>query len=96
MIVADLTKNKERIIFKIKSQITGATNENVKLVMLKMIAMLPQFESEKAILKNIDKLTMKATLSYIKNDIKFNSFQSESISEKIEIKRNESMPSSCR
>lgn len=66
MTTQDLSKNRERIINKIKSQITLATKEQIIDVMNKMVAMLPQFSEDKPLAKNIDKLTIKATLSYIK------------------------------
>ena len=59
MTTQDLTANRDRIIRKINSQITKATNDNIKAVMTKMIAMLPLFANEKATMANIDKLTMK-------------------------------------
>lgn len=96
MTTLDLSNNKERIIKKIKSQITLATKENIVAVMNKMIAMLPQFENEKPTVKNVDKLTMKATLSYIKNDISFTKEQGEAIDINIERRRNESLQSSLQ
>lgn len=96
MTTQDLTNNKERIIKNIKSQITLATSENIKGVMVKMLAMLPQFSSEKATMKNIDKLTMKATLSYIKFD-KVNTInQNTAIDVAYAIKQKESRPSSLQ
>jgi len=96
MTTQDLTNNRERIIQKIKSQITSATSTNIIDVMSKMIAMLPQFEAEKATKGNIDKLTIKATLSYIKNGIKFTASQSQNIDAVLEAKRNESLPSNLQ
>lgn len=92
----DLTNNKERIIKNIRFQITLCTNDNIKGVMNKMIAMLPQFENEKATMKNIDKLTAKATASYIKYDKVNTSIQNDKIDANLEIKRNQSLPSSLQ
>lgn len=96
MTTQDLTANRDRIISKIRSQITNATADQVKDVMTKMVAMLPQFASEKATKSNIDKLTMKATLSYIKYGIQFTAQQSDAIESRLEIKRNQSLPSSLQ
>ena len=96
MTLQDLTNNRDRIIRRIKSQITMATSENIKSVMVKMIAMLPQFENEKSTMANIDKLTMKATLSYIKSGIKFTETQKQVIADNYEAKQRESRPSSCQ
>ena len=94
MTTQDLTANRDRIIRKINSQITKATNDNIKAVMTKMIAMLPLFANEKATMANIDKLTMKATLSYIKTGRTFTSEQSEAVAEAYEAKQRESRQSS--
>lgn len=94
MTTQDLTNNRDRIIRKINSQVTKATSENIKSVMVKMIAMLPQFENEKATMANIDKLTMKATLSYIKSGMKFTEIQKEVVAENYEAKQRESRQSS--
>lgn len=94
MTTQDLTNNRDRIIRKINSQITKSTSENIKSVMVKMIAMLPQFENEKATMANIDKLTMKATLSYIKSGMKFTEIQKEVVAENYEAKQRESRQSS--
>jgi len=96
MTLQDLTNNKERIIKKIKFQITMATTNNIKDVMEKMVAMLPQFESEKPTMSNIDKLTSKATLSYIKNGLKFTQEQANRIDEVLEQKRKDSLPSNLQ
>lgn len=96
MTTLDLTKNKERIIKKIKFQITLATKDNIIGVMNKMIVMLPQFEKEKATMANIDKLTMKAILSYIKYDLEFTQKQDEMVMANIERKRTESLPSNLQ
>jgi len=96
MTTQDLTNNRDRIISKIKSQITLATAENIKSVMTKMVAMLPQFANEKATKSNIDKLAMKAITSYIKYDKVSTSAQSAAIEANLEQKRNQSLPSSLQ
>lgn len=96
MTIQDLTNNKARIIKNIRFQITGCTQDNIKAVMAKMVAMLPQFELEKPTMKNIDALTNKATLSYIKYGIQFTQSQSEMIDANIEVKRSESRQSSLQ
>jgi hypothetical protein len=96
MQTSDLTKNKERIIKKIKTQITLATKENILGVMNKMVAMLPQFADDKATMGNIDKLTIKATLSYIKHDLVFTKYQSNVIDARLEENRNASLPSNLQ
>lgn len=96
MTIQDLTENRDRIISKINFQITKATNENVKAVMSKMIAMLPQFENEKATMSNIDKLTMKATLSYIKTGRTYTAEQAEAVDFAYKLKQQESIQSSLR
>ena len=96
MTTQDLTNNKERIIKKIRTQISLATKENFIGVMTKMVAMLPQFADDKATMSNIDKLTIKATLSYIKNDMKHNSIQVEASNKRLEEKRNQSLPSNLQ
>ena len=94
MTTQDLTNNRDRIIRKINSQITKATNDNIKSVMIKMIAMLPQFENEKATMANIDKLTMKATLSYIKTGRTYTAEQAEAVDAAYQAKQRESRQSS--
>lgn len=89
MTIQDLTNNKARIIKKIQSQITLATAENIKSVMTKMVAMLPQFVNEKTTMGNIDKLTIKATLSYVKNGMVSNSLQKQLFEIRREEKLNE-------
>lgn len=96
MTTQDLTNNKERIIKKIKFQITLANAENIKGVMTKMVAMLPQFADDKATMANIDKLTMKATLSYIKYDKVSTKEQSDLLNIRIEENKKSSMPSSLQ
>ena len=96
MKLQDLTDNKERIIRKINSQITKANSENIKAVMTKMVAMLPQFESEKATMANIDKLTMKATLSYIKTGRTYTAEQAITVDAAYQAKQKESIQSSLR
>jgi hypothetical protein len=96
MTTQDLSNNKERIIKKIKSQISLATQENIKSVMVKMIAMLPQFDNEKATMANIDKLTIKATLSYIKNDKVSTSNQKNDFEIRREIKLKSELQSSLQ
>jgi hypothetical protein len=96
MTTQDLTKNRDRIIRKINSQITKATSENIKAVMTKMVAMLPQFESEKATMANIDKLTMKATLSYIKIGRTYTAEQANAVDAAYQAKQRESRPSSLQ
>mgnify|MGYP002335986456 CR=1 FL=1 len=69
MTTQDLTNNRDRIIKKIQAQMSGDTSAKkmmVAPVMTKMLAMLPQFANEKATMANIDKLTIKATTSWIK------------------------------
>ena len=96
MTTQDLTNNRDRIIRKINSQITKATSENIKAVMTKMVAMLPQFESEKATMANIDKLTMKATLSYIKTGRTYTAEQANAVDAAYQAKQRESRPSSLQ
>lgn len=96
MKIQDLTDNKERIIRKINSQITKSTSENIKAVMTKMVAMLPQFESEKATMANIDKLTMKATLSYIKTGRTYTAEQANAVDAAYQAKQRESRPSNLQ
>lgn len=96
MTIKDLTNNKERIIKNIKFQITLATQENIKAVMTKMVAMLPQFADSKATMKNIDVLTNKATLSYIKYGHTHNANQANAVDQALEAKRMDSLPSSLR
>ena len=96
MTTQDLTNNKPRIIRKINSQITKANSENIKAVMTKMVAMLPQFESEKATMANIDKLTMKATLSYIKTGRTYTAEQANAVDAAYQAKQRESRPSSLQ
>jgi len=62
----DLTNNKERIIKKIKYQITLCTQENIKDVMVKMVAYLPRYADKKPLMSNIDKITNEAISNYIK------------------------------
>lgn len=96
MTTQDLTNNRDRIIRKINSQITKATSENIKAVMTKMVTMLPQFESEKATMANIDKLTMKATLSYIKTGRTYTAEQANAVDAAYQAKQRESRPSSLQ
>lgn len=96
MTTQDLTKNRDRIIRKINYQITKATSENIKSVMTKMVTMLPQFESEKATMANIDKLTMKATLSYIKTGRTYTAEQANAVDAAYQAKQRESRPSSLQ
>ena len=96
MTTQDLSANRDRIIRKINSQITKATNDNIKAVMMKMIAMLPQFANEKATMSNIDKLTMKATLSYIKTGRTYTAEQAEAVDAAYQAKQRESIQSSLR
>ena len=94
MTTQDLTKNRDRIIRKINFQITKATSENIKSVMVKMIAMLPQFENEKATMANIDKLTMKAITNYLKYSHSYTQEQSEAVDAAYAAKQRESRQSS--
>ncbi|MFM7853242.1 MAG: hypothetical protein ACKO96_15290 [Flammeovirgaceae bacterium] len=96
MTTQDLKNNRDRIIKKIKFQITMATNDQIAGVMNKMLAMLPQFAAEKATMANIDKLTSKATLSYIKFDLTHTAKQIVAVDASIETKRRDSLPSSLR
>ena len=96
MTLQDLTNNREMIISKIRYQITLATQENIAGVMRKMVAMLPQFEGEKPTKANISKLAMKAINSYIKYDKVSTAAQSDAIQVAMEIKRNQSLPSSIQ
>ena len=96
MTTQDLTNNRDRIIRKINSQITKANNDNIKSVMIKMIAMLPQFENERATMANIDKLTMKATLSYIKTGRTYTEEQANAVDAAYQAKQRESRPSSLQ
>lgn len=96
MTTQDLTNNRERIVKKIKSQISLATKEQIIDVMKKMVAMLPQFENEKPLMKNIDKLAIKATLNYIKHGMVFTNAQSEASQKRIEENKNSSLPSSLQ
>lgn len=96
MTTQDLSNNRGRIIKKIKFQITLATSDNIKGVMTKMVAILPQFEGQKATMGNIDKLTMKAIDLYIKYDKVNTSTQNIAIDRNLEIKRSESLPSSLQ
>jgi hypothetical protein len=92
----DLTENRNRIIAKINYQITRATSENIKAVMIKIVAMLPQFENEKPTKANIDKLTMKAITSYIKYGHKFTAEQANAVDAAYQLKQKESRPSSLQ
>lgn len=96
MTTQDLTNNRERIVKKIKSQISLATKEQIIDVMKKMVAMLPQFAEEKPLMKNIDKLTIKATLSYIKHGLVRTAQQNESLDRRIGENKRQSMPSSLQ
>lgn len=96
MTLQDLTDNRERIIRKIKFQITLATNENIKAVMSKMVAMLPQFSNDKATMANIDKLTMKAITNYVKYSLKFTEAQAKVIDAEYSRKQRECLPSSLQ
>ena len=94
MTTQDLTNNRDRIIRKINFQITKATSENIKSVMVKMIAMLPQFENEKATMANIDKLTMKAITNYLKYSHSYTQEQAEAVDAAYAAKQRESRQSS--
>ena len=94
MTIQDLTNNRDRIIRKINFQITKATSENIKSVMVKMIAMLPQFENEKATMANIDKLTMKAITNYLKYSHSYTQEQAEAVDAAYAAKQRESRQSS--
>lgn len=96
MTTQDLTNNRDRIVKKINSQIALATKENIVRVMTKMVAMLPQFEDVKPTMANIDKLTMKATLNYIKYEHTHNTNQANVIDATLEQKRKESLQSSLQ
>lgn len=96
MTLQDLTDNRDRIIRKIKFQITLATSENIKSIMSKMVAILPQFYAEKPTKANIDKITMKAITAYIKYGIKFTENQANVISDNYARKQKECMPSSLQ
>lgn len=58
--------------------------------------MLPQFADYKATMKNIDALTNKATLSYIKYGHTFNADQANAVDKALDAKRMDSLPSSLR
>jgi hypothetical protein len=96
MKLQDLTENKNRIVAKIKYQITKATTENQILVMKKMVAMLPQFENEKPTKANIDKLTAKAIASYIKHNHTFTPEQATAVRAAYELSQKESRPSNLQ
>lgn len=96
MTIQDLTANRDRIIRKIKCQITLATTDNISGVMTKMVAMLPQFAGEKATMSNIDKLTTKATLSYIKTGRNYTEAQAEAVDTAYKSKQRESLQSSLQ
>lgn len=96
MTLQDLTDNKTRIVSKINFQITKATSENIKAIMTKMVAMLPQFENEKATKANIDKLTMKAITNYLKYSHNYTSEQADTVEEAYKLKQQESRPSSLQ
>ena len=96
MTIQDLTANRDRVISKIKNQITMATPENITAVMNKMIAILPQFTNEKATKANIDKLTIKATLIYIKTGRSFTAAQAEAVDIAYKLKQRESLQSSLQ
>jgi hypothetical protein len=64
--------------------------------MKKIVGMLPQFENEKPLMKNIDKLTIKATLIYIKYDMIFTNTQSEASLKRIEDNKKSSLTSSLQ
>lgn len=96
MTTQDLTNNRDRIVKKIKSQISLATKEQIIDVMKKMVAMLPQFADEKPLMKNIDKLAIKATLSYIKHGKVNTAQQNEYLDRRIEENKRQSMPSSLQ
>lgn len=89
MTTNDLTNNRESIIREIRRQVTMATNENIKAVMTKMVAMLPQFENEKGTKANVMKLASKAIGSYLKYGHTWNSNQAAAVDAAIEVKRNQ-------
>jgi hypothetical protein len=96
MTTQDLTENRNRIIAKINYQITKATSENIKAVMNKMVAMLPQFVSDKPTKANIDKLTMKAITNYIKYNHTYTAEQANAVDAAYQLKQKESRPSSLQ
>lgn len=96
MNIQDLTNNRDRIISKIKFQISLATEENIKSVMAKMVAMLPLFINDKATKANIDKLTTKALISYLKHDIKFTTKQGLLIDARIAENKTMCLPSNLQ
>lgn len=89
MTTQDLSNNRDRIVKTIKSQISLATKEQIKDVMVKMVAYLPRYADDKPLMKNIDKLTIEATLNYIKNGMVSTVAQNQYLDAKIEEKRNE-------
>ncbi len=96
MTTQDLSNNRGRIIKLINKQIPLATQDNIKGVMNKMLAMLPQFEQDKPTMSNIDKLAMKATLLYIKHDIVFTNSQDSFIDNRIAENKRKSLPSNLQ
>ena len=87
MTTQDLTNNREAIIREIRRQVTMATSENIKAVMTKMLAMLPQFAAEKGTKANVMKLATKAISSYLKYGHTYNAQQAAAVDAKIEVKR---------
>ena len=96
MTTQNLTENRGRIINMINRQITMATSENVRAVMIKMVAMLPQFAECKPTMANVDKLTRKAIESYLKYNHRHTEEQANAVDASIEAKRRQSMPSSLQ
>lgn len=96
MTTQDLSNNRDRIISKIKYQITLCTQQNIVDVMNKMIAMLPQFADQKPTMANIDKLTAKATQNYIKYYKTSTVEQSNAIMVNYEAKQQQSLPSNLQ
>ncbi|WP_407475393.1 hypothetical protein [Elizabethkingia anophelis] len=96
MTTTDLTNNRDRIIRTIKGKITACTSQNIKDVMVKMVAILPQFENEKATMKNIDAITFKATNLYTKYYKVNTAEQNSLIEDHIELNKLQSRQSSLR
>jgi hypothetical protein len=96
MTTQDLTDNRNRIINNINKNITRATADNIKAVMIKMVAMLPQFATDKPTKSNIDKLTNKAITSYIKYNHNFTTEQANEVDAAYRLKQLDSRPSSLR
>lgn len=97
MTLQDLTTNRERIIKRIQSYMTGdvtARHAMVKPVMAKMVAYLNREDVKilKPTMANIDKLTATVTNSWIKYNYASSMTQSEV--EAFEVKREEAKYSS--